>query len=210
MEIWTLRRWHFNSLPLVSVCPRLSLYFRLKNNAVGFKRPRYLISLQMPERRLASWDRCCVSQSVCIYWGAWRAFVTIGIEYIWWTSLCGDDKTTNDQVCFCCSVFFSLPALTRSRLWPVPSTLPPCVAVMETPTPTSVPCVSKDSEYTQLLHSQHVRQRKTETPSRLLVVNEFNGPQSQDSTRVEQSSQLTWGFYLLGFTGNEPVVISQY
>lgn len=115
--------------------------------------------------------------------------------------LYGDDTTTYWSSVFCCSVFFSRPALTRSRLWPVPWTLPLCVAVMGTPTPTSVPYVSKDSEYTQLVHSQsfqHVRptaaKRKTETPSRPLVLNKYKGPRSQDSvvTGWPQQSSLNW------------------
>lgn len=49
----------------------------------------------------------------------------------------------------------SPPAL-KWRSWRAPWTSLRCAAAMETPTPTSAPCVSRDSEYTQLLHPHSI------------------------------------------------------
>ncbi len=135
--------------------------------------------LWTPEKGAASWLRpVCANRRVFC--------VQILKHVLWWMSFLvrGWKKVSNTRFfAFCCRFSGSLPVLTRGRSWRALWTWLLCVAAMETPTPTSVPCVSRDSEYTQLLHSHSSHtlvQRclkmtswRIQCQSRPLVVNEF-------------------------------------
>lgn len=107
----------------------------------------------------------------------------------------------------------SLPVLKWRRSWRAPWTSLRCAAAMATPTPTSVPCVSRDSKYTQLLHPHsihtwgHIKSTlwRLKSPSRPPVVKQ----QSVNRSWFKWLAAFQFSLLFMSWSGNEQGIISQ-